>query len=382
MGEGRYHRGALSPPPKKPYRRFRARGHATSAPGDGLAALRELNAVVPKERELRPQRPAATTPRERRPQPPRRRHWWSLRGVGPGGIAARLGVVLLVVVLAWAGFGYLALSGAAGQANKRISAGARAALADPKGGLLGTPENTLIIGSDADRGRSGARADTVLIMRTDPDAGRIRYLSIPRDLRVELPGVGHVKMGEVFAYRGNRGVIRTIRDEIGLPIHHIMVIDFKGVSKMVDAVGGIQVDNPFELRDCPYPGGKTVSFPRRRISLDGAQALVYVRVRKCDGDVERARRQQLVVAALKSKVLSWSGLPAAPWRGARMVRAISTDLSAIDLAKLGWLQGHLKTGAQDRDVLAGDSTMIGGIFYFVLDPDRAEAQLRRFQSST
>ncbi len=302
--------------------------------------------------------------------------------MGPLGIALRVGVLLLVAVLAWAGSGYLALSGAASDANKRISAGARAALADPKGGLLGTPENTLIIGSDADRDRSGARADTLMVMRTDPDGGHIKYLSIPRDLRVELPGVGHVKMGEVFAYRGNRGVIRAIRDEIGLPIHHIMVIDFMGVSKMVDAVGGISLDNPFELRECEYPGGRRVSFPKGRIELDGAQALVYSRVRKCDGDVERARRQQLVVAALKSKVLSWSSLPAAPWRGARMVRAISTDLSAMDLAKLGWLQGRLKTDAKDRDVLAGDPTSIGGIFYFVLDPDRAETQLRRFESST
>jgi LCP family protein required for cell wall assembly len=302
--------------------------------------------------------------------------------VGPWGIAARVGVLLLVVVLGWAGLGYLALSGAASEANKRISAGARAALTDPKGGLLGTPENTLIIGSDADRDRSGARADTLMVMRTDPDAGRIRYLSIPRDLRVEVPGVGHVKIGEAFAYRGNRGVIRAIRDEIGLPIHHIMVIDFKGVSKMVDAVGGISLDNPFELRECEYPGGRRVSFSKGRIELDGAQALVYSRVRKCDGDVERARRQQLVVAALKSKVLSWSSLPAAPWRGARMVRAISTDLSAMDLAKLGWLQGRLKTDGKDRDVLAGAPTSIGGIFYFVMDPDRAETQLRRFQSST
>lgn len=302
--------------------------------------------------------------------------------MGPWGIAGRVGVVLLLVVVGWAGLGYLALSGAASEANKRISAGARAALADPQGGLLGTPENTLIIGSDAERGRSGARADTLMVMRTDPDAGRIRYLSIPRDLRVDVPGVGAVKMGEAFAYRGNRGVIRAIRDEIGLPIHHIMVIDFKGVSKMVDAVGGISLDNPFELRECEYPGGRRVSFPRGRIELDGAEALVYSRVRKCDGDVERARRQQLVVAALKSKVVSWSALPAAPWRGARMVRAISTDLSAMDLAKLGWLQGRLKTDAKDRDVLAGDATSIGGVFYFILDPDRAETQLRRFQSST
>ena len=287
--------------------------------------------------------------------------------------------VLLVVVVGWATLGYFALRGAASDANSRISSTARRALADPKGGLLGTPQNILVLGSDADRDRTGARADTILVMRTDPDAGVIRYLSIPRDLRVEYPGQGHVKIGETFAYGGNRGVIRAINQEIGLPIHHIMVLDFKGVSQMVDAVGGIEVQNPFNLRDCSYPGGKNVSFPRRRIALDGAQALVYSRVRTCDGDLERARRQQLVLAAIQSKVLSWTGIPQAPWRGARMIRAMSTDMSATDLAKLGWLQGKLTTGPKDRDVLAGDPANIGGIFYFLLDPDRAEQQLRRFE---
>lgn len=344
-----------------------------------LDALRELNTATPKQRDRSPARQAPQQRGPRQPRTPVRRRWWSLRGVGTGGIVARVVGVLLVVVVGWATLGYFALRGAASDANSRISSTARRALADPKGGLLGTPQNILVLGSDADRDRTGARADTILVMRTDPDAGVIRYLSIPRDLRVEYPGQGHVKIGETFAYGGNRGVIRAINQEIGLPIHHIMVLDFKGVSQMVDAVGGIEVQNPYDLRDCSYPGGKNVSFPRRRIALDGAQALVYSRVRTCDGDLERARRQQLVLAAIQSKVLSWTGIPQAPWRGARMIRAMSTDMSATDLAKLGWLQGKLTTGPKDRDVLAGDPANIGGIFYFLLDPDRAEQQLRRFE---
>ena len=368
----------MSSPTKKPYRRFRAHGRAQDDPSKDLAALRELNTVAPK-RDDRPTR-QAPQPRPPRATPtPARRRWWSLRGVGKGGVAARLVGLLLVAFVGWATLGYFALRGAASDANSRVSPTARRALADPKGGLLGTPQNILVLGSDADRGRTGARADTILVMRTDPDAGKIRYLSIPRDLRVEYPGQGPIKIGEAFAYGGNRGVIRAIRTEIGLPIHHIMVIDFKGVSTMVDAVGGIDLDNPFDLRDCAYPGDRNVSFPRGRISLDGEDALVYSRVRKCDGDVERARRQQLVVAALKSKVLSWSSLPAAPWRGARMIRAMSTDMSAADLGKLGWLQGRLRTDPSDRDVLAGQPANFGGLFYFLLDPDRAEQQLRRFE---
>lgn len=344
-----------------------------------MDALRSLNEVDPSphRRETPPEPPPL---RPRRPAPAKRR-WWSLRGVGPGGIAARIGALLLATFVIWSLLAYLTLRGATAEANRDISPRARAALADPGGGLLGTAQNTLVLGSDADRDRSGARADTVLIMRTDPDAGSVRYLSIPRDLRVNMPGIGHVKITEAFAYRGNRGVINAIRDELGIPIHHIMVIDFKGVSKMVDAVGGVTVDNPFELRDCPYPGGRLVSFPRGEIALNGAEALVYVRVRKCDSDVERAQRQQLVVAAIKSKLLTWTGLPVAPWRGARMVRAMGTDFSTTDLAKFGWLQSKLTTGPNDREVLAGSPQTIGGISYYLLDPSAAAPQIRRFAGS-
>jgi LCP family protein required for cell wall assembly len=370
----------------KPYRRFRAHGRGGAAPTEELEALRDLNVNARAPRPRSSDRPASPRPprppRTDRQPPPPRRHWWSLRGVGPGGVALRLGAIALALVLLWATLGFLALRGAAASANKRISAGARAALTDPGGGLLGTPQTFLIIGSDADRGRTGARADTVMLMRTNPDTGHIRYLSIPRDLRVEVPGEGHVKITEAYAYRGVRGVIRAIQREIGVPVNHVMVIDFKGVSKMVDAVGGVTVNNPYDLRQCPYPGGRLVTFHRGRINLSGPEALVYVRVRKCDSDLERARRQQLVVAALKSKVLSLSGLLTAPWRGARMIRAISTDLSAVDLVKFGWLQARLKTDPSDRDVLAGDATTIGGLFYFLFDPGKAGPQLRRFEGAS
>jgi LCP family protein required for cell wall assembly len=372
----------VAPSANKPYRRFRSHGKAADNPQSGLEALRDLNDAPPAPNGRRQERRAeAKPPSTPRPGPSRRR-WWSLRGVGPGGIAARVFGLLLLAVAVWAVAGYLTLRGAAQEANAKVRAGARAALSDPRGGLLGTPQNTLVIGSDAAQGRTGARADTLLVMRTDPDSGRIKYLSLPRDTRVELQGQGTVKLGETFAYRGIRGVVGTITSgEIGLPIHHVIVLDFQGVAKMVDAVGGVEVNNPFDLRDCEYPGGRRVSFPRRRITLTGEDALVYVRVRKCDTDLERAQRQQLVVAAVKSKLLSWTSLPTAPWRGARLVRPMATDMSTTDLAKFGWLQGRLESRDDDRFLLAGRPQTIGGISYYIIEPNAAGRQLRRFMRS-
>ena len=111
-------------------------------------------------------------------------------------------------------------------------------------------------------------------------------------------------------------MIKAVKRLTGLPIHHIMVIKFNGFPKMVDALGGVTVTNPSALVDCPYEAGAARELPGGRQSLDGQDALVFARVRKCDGDLNRALRQQAVVAGMKSKVLSFSNLWRAPWQGA------------------------------------------------------------------
>ena len=295
------------------------------------------------------------------------------------GIIGRLAALFAAVVVVWALVGFIVLRNAVADANSRIPKGAVAALDRPDGGLLGTPQTILILGSDADRGRTGARADTVMLMRTIPKTKTINYLSIPRDLRVELPPLGHMKITETYAHRGIRGVLTGLRREFGIPINHVMVIDFKGVSHMVEAVGGITVNNPFELVNCPYPGGTTVTFHKGTLHLDGARALQYSRVRYCDDDFARARRQQLVVAALQKKTLSFTGLPEAPFRGAKIVRTMSTDMSTMDIAKFGWIQSRYSTGM--REVLATDPLWLEGISYQTARPDEAEKQIARFMGN-
>jgi polyisoprenyl-teichoic acid--peptidoglycan teichoic acid transferase len=386
------------PSSAKPYRRFRARGRG---PGEGgleelraLTSARTAGAARGRRPSPRPdpvERPQARPASRRPPAPPRRarpappaadgaaprRRIWSLRGIGVLGWTWRIGVVLLVALLAWGGFGYWALSNADNVANSRVTPAGRRALA-PAGGLLGTPQNILVIGSDARGGEHRARADTIMIMRTDPDAGRIRYLSIPRDFRVDLPRMGPQKINAALFFYGQPGIIGAVRRLTGLPIHHIIVIRFQGLARLVDDLGGVTVDNPTALVDCPYPGGIRVSFPKGPVHLDGARALQYVRVRKCDSDLQRAARQQLLVSALKGRVVSLGSLYRAPWRAASIVRAIGTDLSTTELVKLGWLQARLKQVPADRMVLAGVPQTIGGISYVVGLPDQDEQQLGRF----
>ena len=383
----------------KPYRRYRARG----GDGDDRDGLDELRAMTTRASGVAsppgapPGRghdgaPAAPPPApkpgrleraQRRALKREGRHWYSLRGLGPAGWIGRIAILLLLGIFVWAGLGYMALNSAVGEANDKVTKSARAALDEPSGGMLGTPQNTLILGVDARKGKTRSRADTILIMRTDPDSGRIKYLSIPRDWRIDLPGQGTQKINAAFFFYGQAGMIRAVKRLTGLPIHHIMVIKFNGFPKMVDALGGVTVNNPSALVDCPYEAGRRVSFPAGRQSLDGQQALVFARVRKCDGDLNRALRQQAVVAGMKSKVLSFSNLWRAPWQGAGVVRNIGTDIGTMDMVKMGWLQARLDQRQGDRTLLTGTPEYIDGIAYIVQsDPDLNEREIAKFVSAS
>ena len=366
----------------KPYRRHRARGKAGDVE-DGIAALRELNE---QSAELPPQAPKVA--RQRRPDPVSKRQtprlprrWWSLRGISAMGWVRRGIFLTLGALVVWAGLGFFTIWRAADKAGQRITATARRALSTPSGGLLSTAENTLIIGSDGRPGEIHTRADTMMVMRTDPDSGHVKFLSIPRDLRVEISGFGQEKINQAFRLRGQRGAINAVRRYTGLPIHHIMIVRFGGLPKVVDAVGGIDVRNPTAL-NCGYIGRTTEHFDAGTIHLNGARALVYSRVRyNCGDDFARMERQQQIVAALKSKIVSPLSLPFAPWRGSALVKSISTDLGAVDLVKFGWLQARLKNDPKvDRMRLVGSGATIGGQSVIVPDDSANEAIVAKFIS--
>jgi LCP family protein required for cell wall assembly len=337
----------------------------------GLAGLRQLTQGVGAT-----ERPAPA-PEEDPWAPPPERHWWSFRNIGAWGWAWRVGALLIVGVITWGVLGFLSVRGAVSDANARITPTAEKALS-PAGPLLSTPQNTLVVGIDARPGETRSRADSIMVMRTDPGAGKVKWLSIPRDFRVELPGAGTEKINAAYYLAGQQGIINAVRNLTGLPIHHIVVVRFNGVRQMVDELGGITVNNPTALKDCPYSGGTTVSFPRGQVDLDGERALQFVRVRKCDSDFHRAARQQAFVTAVKGKMASLSSVPFAPWNGAATIRSIGTDMGVSDLMKMGWLQWRLQSDPDDRLVLAGMSRTVGGVSYVVGEPDLEEQQIAQF----
>ena len=254
----------------------------------------------------------------------------------------------------WGAFGYFAFRGGVKEANARLPEDVEASLAPLDGSLLSTPANILLLGVDTGgaRGDETGRADAIVLVRTDPDSHRISLLSIPRDLRVEIPGHGPDKINAAYAFGGPALAVDTVRSVTGLPIHHVAVVDFSSFADVIDELGGISIDVPKPIVsnrfDCPFKSRadcvrwKGWRFAKGPQEMDGRRALVYSRIREnqldpSESDITRGGRQQQVVQAMSDEIVSFNGFLRLPFIGDDVVRPLATDLTATELLELGWV---------------------------------------------
>jgi LCP family protein required for cell wall assembly len=332
---------------------------------------------VPLERSRRP----ATQPRAATPGAPRRRRWklW---------VALSLAGLVLVTIV-WGVLGYLSFSSGVDEANARLQPRAANQLAEHEGSLLSDPATILVVGTDGGRapGREDAnRSDSLLLLRTDPSRNRLSYLSIPRDLRVEIPGYGTSKINAASQIGGPALTIATVRELTGLPIHHVVVVDFDGFRELIDALGGIEIDVPKPILsnqfDCPYKPARCRDWEGWRFAkgpqtMDGRRALVYARVRTnrldpSDNDISRGGRQQAVAEAVGDEIASLGTFLRLPFVGDSLAAPLATDLSAGELARLGWVRFRADSSRALHCRLGGDPATIGGESVILGSEDNAE----------
>jgi LCP family protein required for cell wall assembly len=169
----------------------------------------------------------------------------------------------------------------------------------------GEPRTFLILGTDERYGdrdlKIRPRSDTILLARVDPDKERIAVMSIPRDLKVKIPGAGEGKINSAYEIGGPRKTVATIKrlfeDATGkdFPINNVLSVSFGGFRRAVRYVGGVYVDiDRRYYNDNSGPGERyaTIDIQPGYQLLNGRDALDYVRYRHGDSDFFRASRQQ------------------------------------------------------------------------------------------
>ncbi len=371
---------------RKPYKTYKGKGGRprTSSLDEELAGLRppsKSTAPPPQEAtsypehgrsEYRKYGPAPETKEAGKKARRGRFRWWH---IPVAVILALLIAAVVVVVLAWPG--YKKFDRAVTKANTRIDAKTRAQLTPDSGWIIRKPTTILLLGTDGTPGVP-ARSDTIMLMRFDPGARTINQLSIPRDTRVLLPGGrGYDKINTAMFWGGPALAVKVIKQFTGIPIDHVMVVNFQGFPRIVNAVGGVDLYVPKTLTTIAGSHARTVVFNKGMHHFDGKYAMLYVRIRHADDDFHRAARQQAFVQALVKKVAQPSNITKLPEIGKRFMSGVSTDLTTNQILELAFLKWRARGGS--KQVMVGAPAWIGGVAY-VLPPSESarQAMIQRF----
>ena len=212
--------------------------------------------------------------------------------------------------------------------------------------------NILLLGIDRRPGEHGPwRTDTMLLATVDPATNSGGMLSIPRDLWVPIPGYDENRinmahyLGEARDYPGGGPALakKTVQYNFGVPVNYYVRIDFDGFRKIIDAIGGIDIEVSKEIIDDKYPdelyGYDPLYIPAGLQHMDGEMALKYARTRHGSSDFDRAQRQQHVLMAVRDKALQLNLLPKLPELMILLADTVETDLQPNDilnLAQIGW----------------------------------------------
>jgi LCP family protein required for cell wall assembly len=176
----------------------------------------------------------------------------------------------------------------------------------------GEPENILILGSDRRAGEEfeeeeHGRSDTTILLRLDPETDTISVMSIPRDLKVEIPGFGTEKFNAAYSYGGPKLALQVVKELTGLRINHVVNVDFLGFVRAVDAIGCVytDVDRRYYHSNVGLPPSEQyseINIQPGYQKLCGVKALQYVRYRHTDTDIVRSARQQAFISDARQRV--------------------------------------------------------------------------------
>jgi LCP family protein required for cell wall assembly len=261
--------------------------------------------------------------------------------------------------------------------------------------------NILIMGLDArdwEVGQGAPRTDTMIVLTYDPVTNTAGMLSVPRDLWVDIPGYGHSRINNAYSLGerdrlpgGGAGLaVQTVEQLLGITINYYAQIDFSAFVRFIDIIGGVKMDISSDIRVQVIGQDGTVLIPSGRQVLTGELALGYARYRHCpqgrnnserctedEGDVDRGRRQQQVILAIRQQ-MARDDVRALVLNNALQIydvlaSGINTNMSLPDAFSLGW-------AVKDISVEDIERAVIGPPDYGTYDttPDGTESVIKPF----
>ena len=227
-----------------------------------------------------------------------------------------------------------------------------------------TPISVLLLGIDG-AGEEHSRSDSLIVLTMNPNSGKTTMTSIPRDSLTEIVGNGtEDKINHAHAFGGPQMAIDTVEDFLGISIDYFVSVDMKGFKDVVDIFKGVSVMNEFNFS---YDGH---TFQEGTITLNGEEALAFVRMRKEDprGDIGRNDRQKQVIESLMQKAASMSSISKVKELLDMISNNVKTNIQISDASMFQQLYAQANGNIETLS-LKGSGQTINNVWYFI--PDEA-----------
>ncbi|MFA1643315.1 LCP family protein [Chryseomicrobium imtechense] len=221
-------------------------------------------------------------------------------------------------------------------------------------------------------GQDSSRSDALMVATLNNEEKSIKLVSIPRDSYVYIPEVGYEdKITHAHAYGDTRASIETVEELLDIPIDYYVKMNFNAFIDTVDALGGVNVDVPYDHLELDENDQYTVELKEGRQLLDGREALALARTRKLDNDIERGKRQQMILEAIIQKAASASSFT----RYGDVIDAVGNNMKTdLTFDEMRSFFDYLTKGRPQVETLTleGYDDMTTGTYYWQLDQESLE----------
>ena len=293
-----------------------------------------------------------------------------------GGCLWKILLVVLILLLAFGGgyIYYLFHSGKKAAENAYVeNSRTKSELRDESVQPLTDNISIMIVGIDdsekRSQGEGNSRSDALLVATLNNKDKSIKLVSIPRDSYVYIPTVGYKdKITHAHAYGGIDATRETVEGLLNVPIDYYFRVNFDAFIEIVDALGGVTVDVPYEINELDENDKRTVHLMPGTQEVNGREALALARTRHQDSDVERGKRQQMILEAIASKATSVTSFTKYDKVLAAVGNNMQTDMTFDEMKSLF---AYLQNGMPEIDSLSlkGSDDMSSGIYYYLLQDD-------------
>lgn len=230
--------------------------------------------------------------------------------------------------------------------------------------------HVMILGVDR-RADDVGRSDTIMVTAIDMDKEKAALLSVPRDTRVKIDGeTGYEKINHAYAYGGHKLTQNAIEKLLGVSIDHYILIDTKAFARIIDAIGGVDIDVEKRMYyEDPWDddGGLVIDLYPGEQHLDGKKAIQYVRYRDGEGDIGRIGRQQKFMKAVLAKVISPDMITRLPKLAEEVSSAVETDMSLADLLEFANIMKNVHNNGLEAQMVPGQPAYIDDVSYWIPD---------------